>query len=113
MSAPRDPVLGLTVKLPTWCRACGCTLATIGAGKGPYIAALFCSECSTFRGWVSHEAHRFLSEITKNFGPPIEPILIRPGTRTSTASMARGAAGGDSKRYHHPSAKGKAKWALI
>jgi hypothetical protein len=107
MSAPRDPVLDLTVKLPKPCRACGWTMATIGKGKGPHIAALFCSDYSIFRGWLSHASHHFLSEIVKNFGPPIEPILIRLGTKTSAASMARGTADGDSERRHHPSAEGQ------
>jgi hypothetical protein len=74
----RDPVLGLTARLQKPCR-CGSTLATIGAGKGPHAVALYCEQCAVHRGWASHETHRFLTEIIKNFGLPTEPVTIKFG----------------------------------
>jgi hypothetical protein len=72
----RDRPYGLVVRPSQPCR-CGCELAVIGEGNGPHIASLHCAECDTHRGWVSHTAHKFLTEIVNRFGRPTEPINIR------------------------------------
>ena len=90
-TVPHDPVLGLAVDLPTGCRRCRGFLATIGEGKRPHAAALYCNGCGIFRGWVSRETHRFLTENIKFFGRPTEPVAIRLGAATSDAAMTRAA----------------------
>ena len=74
-----DPLIGLAVQLPDECR-CASSVAVIGAGSGPHCAELRCRVCNVHRGWLSHETHSFLTEITNKFGCPAGPIVIRRGS---------------------------------
>ena len=76
---PRDRTHGLLVRTPRPCRRCGAELVVIGPGKGPHAASLICAECETHRGWLSHESHRFITEIVDQSGRPTEPILLCRG----------------------------------
>lgn len=71
-----DPLLGLVVQLSDRCQ-CGSGHAVIGEGKGPHRASLFCSRCERHRGWMSNEAHAFVTEVVEKFGKPTTPITIR------------------------------------
>jgi hypothetical protein len=72
-----DPLIGLVVDLEDPCRRCRTHLVIIGAGKGPHAAALACKACGEFRGWVSRESYRFISETIKHFGRTTTPISVR------------------------------------
>lgn len=76
---PRDRMHGLLVRTPRPCRRCSSELAVIGPGKGPHAASLTCAECETHRGWLSHEFHRFITEIVNESGRPTEPIVLLRG----------------------------------
>jgi hypothetical protein len=73
---PIDPLHGLFVQLSDTCQ-CGSRDVAVGEGKGPHRASFFCSRCDRHRGWMSNEAHAFLTEVVKNFGKPTVPIRIR------------------------------------
>ena len=75
---PRDRTHGLLVRTPTPCR-CGAELGGDRTGEAMHAASLVCAECGTHRGWLSHESHRFLTEIVDKFGRPTEPIVLRRG----------------------------------
>lgn len=73
---PPDPLHGLVVRLPSSYR-CGAVTATLDAGAGPHVAALRCAKCGAHRGWLAHEAHRFITAIINTFSRPTAPITIR------------------------------------
>jgi hypothetical protein len=69
------PLTGLAVVMPRPCKYCGSTDAVIGAGSGPHAASLIC-ECERQIGWMSKEAHTFLTETVRQFGRPTKPMRI-------------------------------------
>jgi hypothetical protein len=73
---PRDRTHGLLVRTPRPCRRCGAEIAVIGPGKAMHAASLICAECETHRGWLSHESHRFITEIVNESGRPTEPMIV-------------------------------------
>ena len=74
---PLDPIIGLSVRMPSACLRCRCRLATIVAGSGPHQAGLSCAGCGVHRGWISHETLRFLQNFVATFGRPTRPIDFR------------------------------------
>jgi hypothetical protein len=74
-----DPLIGLTVIIPDFCRSCGDNVAKIGPPAGPHLASLRCTRCDQHRGWLPRTAHQFLTEVVNKFGRPTEPIAIRRG----------------------------------
>ena len=63
-AATANPLIGLVVTLPDTCSTCGHLVAIVGPGK--HLASLRCRSCRTHRGWVSHTAHKFLTEIVQS-----------------------------------------------
>ena len=49
----------------------------IGIGKGSHPYALNCEGCGRYRGRLSEPVIKFLREIVKNFGAPVEPVRIK------------------------------------
>jgi hypothetical protein len=74
---PSTSVVGLTVVLPRACRSCGETMTTIGSGKGPHHAALFCVSCGAHVGWMGRESFDFVTTVIDNFGRPEAAIVVR------------------------------------
>jgi hypothetical protein len=72
-----DPLVGIEVNLPHHC-PCGNGALRIGPGRGPHRASLHCTWCGRHCGWVSNPTAKFLSDIIKHFGRPIEPVCVRP-----------------------------------
>jgi hypothetical protein len=72
-----DPLIGLVVDLEDPCKWCRTHLVVIGPGKGPHSAALHCKACREFRGWVSRENHRYISETIKHLGRAATPVSVR------------------------------------
>jgi hypothetical protein len=86
---PADPLEDLQVQLPDACPGCNNPIALIGRGSGPHRASLHCDRCGGHRGWIAHQTYDFLITITKKFGRPHTPIVIRRGNvvwRTATGS---------------------------
>jgi hypothetical protein len=63
-------IVGLSVKLPTPC-SCGSHIATIGAD---YV--LQCV-CGARRNPLSKKTIEFITEVTRRFGAPADPIILR------------------------------------
>jgi hypothetical protein len=83
-------LIGLALQMPTPC-ICGAVTAGIEAGRGPHVAGLRCSACGKHRGWMSHEAHRFITAVAQKFGRPAGPIVVR-AKNLETASLGADAA---------------------
>jgi hypothetical protein len=73
-----DPVHGLIVKVVDACK-CGSHVLAIGPGKEPHKASLRCTDCNSFRGWLSLTTWTFLAELCRNGLRPSEPIEVRRG----------------------------------
>jgi hypothetical protein len=73
---PVSPLIGFRVRLPDTCR-CGAATAVVGAGKGPHAGELKCAVCERHRGWLSKDFASFIASITKKFGAPTTPIVLR------------------------------------
>jgi hypothetical protein len=82
---PDSPLVGLTVKLPRNCLRCGCSLSRVGAGAGPHLASLHCTQCGTHNGWLPQGAVKFLTDTIERFG--------RPTGRLSLSAFERHVAG--------------------
>jgi hypothetical protein len=76
-AARAEPLFGVAVKLPDTCSKCGDLVATVGPGKPPHCASLFCRSCGLHRGWISRANYNFLYEVINKFGAPSEPIVFR------------------------------------
>ena len=63
-------------------RSCCENLATIHVGKGPHGAELRCAGCGRHRGWLPQEFKKFIDELVRRFGAPVEPIILRDQTIT-------------------------------
>jgi len=70
-------VIGLKVRMPRGCRACGDHVAIIGSSAGPHAARLTCSECGIHMGWLSARETAFITKIATTFGCPTTPIVVR------------------------------------
>jgi hypothetical protein len=53
---------------------CGCNLSQVGAGVGPHLASLHCTQCGC---WLPQGAVNFLTDTIERFGRPNEPICVR------------------------------------
>jgi hypothetical protein len=58
-------------------KPCCENIASVGPGKGPHAAELRCANCGSSRGWLRREALDFLTETTRRFGAPVEPLTLR------------------------------------
>jgi hypothetical protein len=65
-------IVGLAVKLPSPCR-CGSCIATITADH-----VLKC-ECGVRRNPLSKKTIEFITAVTRSFGAPVDPIILRRG----------------------------------
>jgi hypothetical protein len=88
-STTTDLILGLAVKLPDSCRACGTYVVRIGSGAGPHVAGLACDECEQHRGWMSRTSYDFIRAIATKFGHPDTPIVIRRGNAWAPEAEGR------------------------
>jgi hypothetical protein len=61
-------------------KPCCENIASVGTGKGPHAAELRCANCGASRGWLRREALDFLTEMTRRFGAPAEPLTLREQT---------------------------------
>jgi hypothetical protein len=52
-------------------------IAVIRPGKGPHAGELRCDGCGRHRGWLPREALDFLTELSRQFGAPAEPLILR------------------------------------
>jgi hypothetical protein len=77
-SAPpsTSPIIGLRVRLSQACR-CGGFIATIGSSSGPHGHRLDCVHCGVWRQWLAHREADFITAVSKKFGAPTEPIVLR------------------------------------
>jgi hypothetical protein len=76
----RDPLIGLRVHLarvgdPHTPCCQNVTVICVGEGSHPYT--LNCEDCGRYRGSLSDPVIKFLREIVKNFGTPVEPVRIK------------------------------------
>ena len=69
-------ILGIEVNIDRRC-GCGNSALRIGPGQGIHMGSLTCTECGHHTGWLSREAHAFVSEIVRLFGRPTKPIQVR------------------------------------
>jgi len=70
-----DPLIGIEIKVSRRCR-CQHDLFVICPGHGAHRASLHCTRCGR-RGWLSHQAAKFLSDVIEHFGRPTEPVYVR------------------------------------
>jgi len=68
-------LVGIKVKLDRKQQCCNGT-CIIRPGQGPH-AALVCDGCGAHCGWLSQSALNFITETTRRFGAPSEPIVLR------------------------------------
>jgi hypothetical protein len=47
---------------------------------GPHAAELRCANCGQHRGWMPHEAMRFVADLSRRFGAPTTPLTLRDAT---------------------------------
>jgi hypothetical protein len=47
---------------------------------GPHAAELRCANCGAHRGWMPHEAMRFVADLSRRFGAPTDPLILRDWT---------------------------------
>jgi hypothetical protein len=81
-----DSIVGLAATMPSPCRQCGGVDATIeSTGTGPHHGSLRCS-CGQFRGWVSKATYDFVTAAIKQFGKPVEPIVITTNKQTNSST---------------------------
>jgi hypothetical protein len=71
-----SPIINLRVRLPQAC-GCGSHIATIGSSSGPHEHRLDCTHCGTWRQWLGRAEAHFISVVSKKFGAPTEPIVLR------------------------------------
>jgi hypothetical protein len=77
-SSALSPILGLKVQLQQTC-ICGSRLGVIGSSAGPHAHRITCDACPAFRQWLGHREAAFIAAISKKFGAPSSPIVIRGG----------------------------------
>jgi hypothetical protein len=73
---PASPIIGLRVRLPRVCQ-CGDNLAVIGSSCGPHAASRRCGVCNGHRGWLAHRQADWPITITRKFGSPTTPLVLR------------------------------------
>src|SRR5262245_21678214 len=70
-------------------RPCHDNLATIHPrATGLHAAELRCATCAKFRGWMPRQALEFVDELTKKYGAPRTPIILRDSTIRGDGDMA-------------------------
>jgi hypothetical protein len=85
-----SPAIGMTVKLDRDIdrqQPCHDNLAIIRPGKPPHSGELRCATCNAHRGWLPQTVLNFITETTRRFGTPTEPIIVRQQHREN-ADMA-------------------------
>ena len=85
-----SPAIGMTVKLDRDIdrqQPCHDNLAIIRPGKPPHSGELRCASCNAHRGWLPQTVLNFITETTRRFGTPTEPIIVRQQHREN-ADMA-------------------------
>ena len=81
-TAPSSSLVGLRLRLPSPCGACGSTIVTIGTSKGPHSAAIACGRCHKHRGWLSRaEFDRIAADVEISPGDLDE--VVRRGLNAS------------------------------
>jgi hypothetical protein len=80
-SAPTSssPIIGLRVQMPRACPSCGSIIGVVGTSSGPHAHRITCLGCSAFCRWLAHREAAFIAAISKKFGAPSSPIVIRGG----------------------------------
>jgi hypothetical protein len=68
--APR--LEGVKFRLAARACRCGSDVAVIGAGL-----TVSCTECGVRRGYLSERTTHFLMQVCRQFGPPLEPVILR------------------------------------
>src|SRR5262249_52789822 len=79
-SAPAPSPPGMLVELDrTSDRELPChdNLAFVCATKTMHAAELRCCTCDAHRGWLSKDAHNFITTTAARFGAPAEPLTLR------------------------------------
>jgi hypothetical protein len=75
--ASSSPV-GLHVQLQRpFEQVCCRGIAVIGSSKGLHAAALTCTGCGRFRGWMPHNAFAAIADVVERFGRPDQPIDLK------------------------------------
>jgi hypothetical protein len=59
-------------------------IAIIHPGKPPHSAELRCATCNAHRGWLPQTVLNFITETTRRFGAPTEPITVRQQHKENT-----------------------------
>jgi hypothetical protein len=69
-------IVGLPLRLPSACGACGSAIVTLGASRGPHSGAIICDGCNRHRGWISRIEFERIGSFVSKFGRPTEPIKV-------------------------------------
>jgi hypothetical protein len=69
-------IIGLKVSTREPCK-CGSHVGIIGSPAGMQAHRVTCGGCRIFRIWLSRDAANFIAAVSKKFGAPSSPIILR------------------------------------
>jgi hypothetical protein len=74
-----SPLIGLRVQLPRACSNCGGSIGVVGSSAAMHAARINFAACNAFCRWLAQREADFLVAVSKKFGAPSSPIVIRGG----------------------------------